>query len=92
MEGIRLQLVLFITICCLCGISLQASVNDKLYNKEVFRAIDVASQVVKSNVVVNLENTGETSAKSFHVPIDAVLSDHLAYISASVRSLLHNFY
>ena len=81
-----MQLLLFITICSLCGISLQASINDKLYNSEVIRSIDISSQVVKSNAVVSLENGGETSAKSFHIPIDAVLSNHLAYISASVEA------
>ena len=79
------QLVLFITICSLCNISLQASISEKLYNSEVIRSIDIASQIVKSNVIVTLENTGEKSASSFHVPVDAVLSNHLAYISASVR-------
>lgn len=79
------QLVLFITICSLCSISLQASINEKLYNSEVTRSIDIASQIVKSNVIVTLENTGEKSASFFHVPVDASLSNHLAYISASVR-------
>jgi hypothetical protein len=85
MERIHLQLVLFFTICSLCRISLQASINEKLYNSEVIRSIDISSQVVKCNAVVSLENTGETSASSFHVPIDAALSNYLAYITASVR-------
>lgn len=66
--------------------SLQTSINKKLYNSEVIRSIDIASQVIKSNVIVSLENTGGESASSFHVPIDTTLSNHLAFISASVES------
>ncbi len=91
MERIHLQLFMFFTISSLCSISLQASINEKLYNSEVTRAIDISSQMVKSNVIVSLENTGETSARSFHVPVDAVLSNYLAYISASVRCVFIQF-
>ena len=65
--------------------SLQAPINEKLVNSDVVRSIDIASQVVKTSVIITLENTGETSAKFFHVPVDAALVNYLAYFGASVR-------
>lgn len=85
MGQIYLQFFIVFIVSSLCTFSLQASVYEKLVNREVVRSIDISSQIVKSNIVITLENTGESSASQFHVLVDAVLSNYLAYISATVR-------
>lgn len=88
MGRLCLQVVLFFAICSSYRSSVLASINTNLVNSEVTRNVDISSQIAKSTVSLRLENSGDAPASSFHVPIDASLSDHLAYISASVSETI----
>uniref|UniRef100_A0A646QCR6 Dolichyl-diphosphooligosaccharide--protein glycosyltransferase subunit 1 n=1 Tax=Hemiscolopendra marginata TaxID=943146 RepID=A0A646QCR6_9MYRI len=60
------------------------TINSELVIRNVDRSIDLASQLVKNNVKMSVENTGSSPIKSILYVIDPAIKDHLAYISASL--------
>ena len=58
---------------------------DSLVNTDVQRTINIASQVVKINVLQTIENQGSSAVHSVILAHDDQLSRHLAYVCARER-------
>lgn len=57
-------------------------VNEKITNKNVERAIDLSTQLVKISSTITLENTGKDSTRNYLVALEPGTADKLSYISA----------
>ena len=83
----RCRILVFFAALTLMLLSAVVSVdviNKDLINKKIERNIDIASQLIKIQTKITLENAGKAAAKSFLYTIERSLKANLCFLGATV--------